>query len=451
MAEAQQLANAPSRRRPSRLKLALFLVITIALVAGLVGGGMYWRLFSTSTADYNAAQADLTKQVSLARAEGYSDQDLAAALQALNAPAPQSGIAGQPQLAQATLRLNAARSSLPAQKAEALARYSATADQAIASLQTNLGRATSAGAQASDLGALPEQAKQLASRKAGAATPKDLTQISQDASTAAGQALQMATTLEAEKAKVEATAADLRTRHPGDIEGIRKEASAVLTQARNDGTIAALLKEAGHEHASSEMERYASQLSGPDPTAATTAAAGVVYNAGALHDLLFKSMPQKTILLSLTAQKLTAYEKGQPVRETLVTTGRPPDLSTDVGAMKVMSKSSPWKMHSPWPKGSPFWYPDTTVQMVVWFTNTGEGLHDASWQPRGWGPGSQNGPYASHGCVHVPIDTEKYLYDWADVGTPVIVYPGDGGTVESQLKQVSVDANGQPLTGPKGA
>ncbi len=49
------------------------------------------------------------------------------------------------------------------------------------------------------------------------------------------------------------------------------------------------------------------------------------------------------------------------------------------------------------------------------------------------------------------MTAETFLYDWAQVGTPVIVYPGDGSPVADQMKQVSVDSNGVPLTGPKGA
>ena len=141
------------------------------------------------------------------------------------------------------------------------------------------------------------------------------------------------------------------------------------------------------------------------------------------------------------------------MQETYVTSGRPPDLSTDVGPMKVLRKDSPWKMHSPWPKGSPYWYPDATVQRVVWFTVTGEGLHDASWQPDGtYGPGSQYGPSASHGCVHIPPRSAMpFLYDWAEIGTPVVVIPGDGQPLAAQLSLKTTDDQGNPVTGPRGA
>src|SRR5256885_2247756 len=128
-----------------------------------------------------------------------------------------------------------------------------------------------------------------------------------------------------------------------------------------------------------------------------------------------------------------------------------PALPTDIGAMQVLSKDAPWTMKSPWPRGSAEWYPDTPVQMVVWFTQNGEGLHDASWQPNSTlGPGSQNGPYASHGCIHVPLAAVRLLFDWAPIGTPVVVYPGDGSPVADQVAQQSVDAQGNPTSGVRG-
>jgi len=89
--------------------------------------------------------------------------------------------------------------------------------------------------------------------------------------------------------------------------------------------------------------------------------------------------------------------------------------------------------------------------MVLWFTDNGEGLHDASWQPDATlGPGSQNGPFASHGCVHLPLAAVTTLYQWAPIGTPVVVYPGDGASAMSQVAQQTVDAEGNPVGGPRG-
>ena len=133
------------------------------------------------------------------------------------------------------------------------------------------------------------------------------------------------------------------------------------------------------------------------------------------------AMPAKAIWVSLDREELRAYENGARVRATLVTSGRP-ELPTDVGSFKVLRKNSPWTMHSPFPLGSPYWYPDTRVNYVLWFNDDGSGLHDAYWRSK-YGPGT-NGPGRSggtHGCVNIPLADTVWLYNWAPVGTPVTI------------------------------
>jgi lipoprotein-anchoring transpeptidase ErfK/SrfK len=77
---------------------------------------------------------------------------------------------------------------------------------------------------------------------------------------------------------------------------------------------------------------------------------------------------------------------------------------------------------SPWPKGSPFWYPTGTVTWVMEFDVGGYFLHDASWEPPSmFGPGSENTYVASHGCVHIPTPVMRWAYQWTPIGTPVII------------------------------
>jgi lipoprotein-anchoring transpeptidase ErfK/SrfK len=131
--------------------------------------------------------------------------------------------------------------------------------------------------------------------------------------------------------------------------------------------------------------------------------------------------PAKVIIIHLATQQLVAYDNGCPVVTSLVTTGRSA-LPTDRGTFQIFAKYPKYKMVSPWPKGSPYWYPDTYVYNAMEFVNDGTFIHSANWQPaNGYGPGSQDGPYASHGCVHVPDAQLQKLYDWADVGTTVTV------------------------------
>lgn len=137
-------------------------------------------------------------------------------------------------------------------------------------------------------------------------------------------------------------------------------------------------------------------------------------------------VPSKRIVVSLSQQKLDAYEDDRVVLETPVTTGGP-YLPTPVGTFSVMRKYSPYLFRSPWPQGSPFWYADAVANTAMQFAAGGYFLHDAPWR-RVFGPGSNaqygtpGGDYTgTHGCVNVPLQAELRIFAWADVGVPVLV------------------------------
>jgi lipoprotein-anchoring transpeptidase ErfK/SrfK len=131
--------------------------------------------------------------------------------------------------------------------------------------------------------------------------------------------------------------------------------------------------------------------------------------------------PAQLIVIHLATQQLVAYDNGCPWLQTTITTGRSA-LPTDRGTFHIFYKTPVYKMVSPWQKPSPFWYPDTYVYNAMEFVGDGTFIHSAEWQPvSSYGAGSQNGPYASHGCVHVPSGTLQRLYNWAPIGTTVVV------------------------------
>ena len=141
-----------------------------------------------------------------------------------------------------------------------------------------------------------------------------------------------------------------------------------------------------------------------------------------LQTAMSQSLPEKALTISLKEQVIRAYSHGQQVFWSYVTTGRP-GLETDPGNFKVYWKVSPWTMHSPWPKGSPYWYPDSKVKMVMWF-NGGDGIHDAYWRAY-YGPGTEYPHYdpygennGTHGCVNVPYSNMVWLWNWTPTGTP---------------------------------
>jgi lipoprotein-anchoring transpeptidase ErfK/SrfK len=129
---------------------------------------------------------------------------------------------------------------------------------------------------------------------------------------------------------------------------------------------------------------------------------------------------QKAVVIRLGAQTLTAYLNGKPMLTTPITTGRPA-LPTPIGSYSIQYRASPYTFTSPWPAGSPYWYPPTPVTWAMYFYNS-DFLHDDPAQPAGsYGVGSEYGPYASHGCVHVPHAAMAFLYNWLPIGAPVIV------------------------------
>jgi lipoprotein-anchoring transpeptidase ErfK/SrfK len=144
-------------------------------------------------------------------------------------------------------------------------------------------------------------------------------------------------------------------------------------------------------------------------------------------------MPPKAIMVSIGEQVLRAYQDGRLVLFTYVTTGRP-ELPTVTGHFYIYEKVTPWQFTSPWPPGSPYYYPPTWIKYWMPFYS-GYGLHDAWWRQHygpgtnvyGDGPGSKE-PTGTHGCVNIPFAQTQWLWNWAPVGTPVVVYGGPSVT-----------------------
>ncbi|TMD66162.1 MAG: L,D-transpeptidase [Chloroflexi bacterium] len=254
-----------------------------------------------------------------------------------------------------------------------------------------------------------------------------------------------------ESAAFQSDAHQLEARYAGNPAALREVGRTALATGRNEATIAGFLRLRWVARLDAGLERYGASLAVSDPAQLALAVAGLAHYSAEIHRGLLYDGPSRLIIVSVQGQRLVAYDNGRTVLDTPVTTGRP-SLPTDIGAMRVLRKDAPWTMQSPWPKGSPEWYPDTPVQMVLWFTANGEGLHDASWQPDSTlGPGSQSGPFASHGCIHLTLAAVRTLFDWAPLGAPVVVYPGDGSPLAVQETQQSVDAAGNPVSGVRGA
>jgi len=127
----------------------------------------------------------------------------------------------------------------------------------------------------------------------------------------------------------------------------------------------------------------------------------------------------KVIDIDLTTQQLTGSSCGETVLATPITSGRV-GLRTPTGTFQVFLKEQNVYFYSPWPAGDPNYYPPMFIAYAMEFLDGGYFLHTDPDEPASaFGPTSEDGPYASHGCVHVPLAAMAYLYGWASDGTIV--------------------------------
>jgi hypothetical protein len=118
---------------------------------------------------------------------------------------------------------------------------------------------------------------------------------------------------------------------------------------------------------------------------------------------------QRHIIVNLSNQWLTAFEGNLPVYDAPVATGKD-GFNTPTGSYAIYSKLPIQTMVGS--AASEIWnVPDIPwVQYVV----GGCALHGTYWHDA-WGTGVR----MSHGCINLNIDDAQWLYEWADIGTPV--------------------------------
>ena len=115
--------------------------------------------------------------------------------------------------------------------------------------------------------------------------------------------------------------------------------------------------------------------------------------------------PPKQIVVRLNEQRVYAYENGRLVRSVLASTGLPA-TPTVTGEYAVYHKVPSQTMSGPG-----YYLPG--VPYVMYFYE-GYGLHGTYWH-------NNFGQPMSHGCVNLPTPEAEWFYNWAEIGTPVIV------------------------------
>jgi len=121
----------------------------------------------------------------------------------------------------------------------------------------------------------------------------------------------------------------------------------------------------------------------------------------------------KRIVVDRGDQTLVAYDGDTVFLETAISTGL--ELTpTPRGTFSVFKKMPSRYMQGPIPGVSDDYYDLPGVPWNLYFTHQGAVIHGAYWH-------NNFGDRYSHGCINLPPDTAKKLYDWAVLGTVVIV------------------------------
>jgi lipoprotein-anchoring transpeptidase ErfK/SrfK len=122
----------------------------------------------------------------------------------------------------------------------------------------------------------------------------------------------------------------------------------------------------------------------------------------------------KYIDIDLSEQKLRAYKNGVLEKEFLVSTGVE-RYATPQGTFpirrKIFKKDYKWEYGPEHPDN----YDIKDVPYNLQFLPTYY-LHNAFWH-------NNFGHPMSHGCVNINLENSKWIYEWAQVGDPVIIHP----------------------------
>jgi lipoprotein-anchoring transpeptidase ErfK/SrfK len=113
----------------------------------------------------------------------------------------------------------------------------------------------------------------------------------------------------------------------------------------------------------------------------------------------------KAIVVSVSKQRIFAFENGQLVRSHLVSTGLPA-TPTVLGDYKIYVKYTADDMSGPG-----YFLPQVPYTMYFY---AGYAIHGTYWH-------NAFGREMSHGCVNLPVDESAWFFNWASVGTPVRV------------------------------
>lgn len=121
----------------------------------------------------------------------------------------------------------------------------------------------------------------------------------------------------------------------------------------------------------------------------------------------------KYIDVNLSSQIMTIFENGTNKGTVLISSGKP-GMNTPKGNHQIYNKHPrPWSQ-------------EYGLYMPYWMAITASGkygIHELPEWPGGYKEGQNHlGIPVSHGCMRLGVGPAATLYNWAEIGTPVIVY-----------------------------
>ena len=124
---------------------------------------------------------------------------------------------------------------------------------------------------------------------------------------------------------------------------------------------------------------------------------------------------EKWVDINLSDNSVTAYIGGKVAGGPFYMVPGAPETPTIVGTFHVYLKYDVQTMRGENADGTK--YETEGVPWVTYFSG-GYAMHGAPWRSSfGW-----SGYGGSHGCVNMPVDAAKFIYDWTDMGDTVVVH-----------------------------
>jgi hypothetical protein len=121
----------------------------------------------------------------------------------------------------------------------------------------------------------------------------------------------------------------------------------------------------------------------------------------------------KYIDINLSQQIMTIFQDGQLLDAYMISSGKPA-MPTPKGTFKIENKA---------PRA---WSAEFGLYMPWWnalVPSGAFGIHELPEWPNGYKEGAAHlGTPVSHGCIRLGVGPAKFVYDWAPIGTPVVIY-----------------------------